>query len=79
MRGYRVNGRVVRPSRVVIGEYQEGAMPVTDRTEGAVVGAPPAPAEEPSIEDIVARAEAQPAVPTGARTPAAKEEDEESE
>ena len=25
MRGYRVNGRVVRPSRVVIGAYQEGA------------------------------------------------------
>ena len=85
MRGYRVNGRVVRPSRVLIGEYREGASAVD---AGAVIGGapgaaagseggPPAPAvvddspaapggaepdHEPSIEEIVARAEAQSAL-----------------
>jgi molecular chaperone GrpE len=52
MRGYRVNGRVVRPSRVVIGEYKEGVEPAA-----APATAEAAP-EEPSIEEIVARAEA---------------------
>ena len=73
MRGYRVNGRVVRPSRVLIGEYREDALP---EDEGLVIGGEPsatpaivggAPAvaaaatahEEPSIEEIVAKAEAQ--------------------
>ena len=56
MRGYRVNGRVVRPSRVVIGIYQEGAA-VEAGPEAVVDNAAPAP-EEPSIEEIVARAEA---------------------
>jgi molecular chaperone GrpE len=69
LRGYRVNGRVVRPSRVLIGQYVEGA---PTNTPGAMLGtvpsaAPgPAPAEESSIEDIVARAEAQDALFPGA-------------
>lgn len=67
MRGYRVNGRVVRPSRVVIGEYKEGAAP------SAVAG------EEPSIEEIVAKAEAQSALSTGVLEPAAKDEDDDGE
>ena len=62
MRGYRVNGRVVRHSRVVIGVYQEGAPAtgalgadqVIDNVPAAVDAAP----EEPSIEEIVAKAEA---------------------
>jgi molecular chaperone GrpE len=67
MRGYRVNGRVVRPSRVVIGVYQEG-LPATAAPEPAVDNAPvdapsaKASASEPSIEEIVARAEAQAAL-----------------
>ena len=56
MRGYRVNGRVVRASRVVIGIYQEGAS-VEAAPEAVVDNAAPPP-EEPSIEEIVARAEA---------------------
>jgi molecular chaperone GrpE len=58
MRGYRVNGRVVRPSRVVIGAYQEGAPaapsgPVIDNA------APAVPLDDRSLEEIVAQAEAQ--------------------
>jgi len=71
MRGYRVNGRVVRPSRVVIGIYTEGAAvppPAPGPAgEGIVDNAPEAvaaadAAAEPSIEEIVARAEAQAAL-----------------
>jgi len=84
MRGYRVNGRVVRPSRVVIGVYQEG-LASTPAAEPGVDNAPveaaatssaatihtgdSAPADtaqaapaELSIEEIVARAEAQAAL-----------------
>jgi molecular chaperone GrpE len=57
MRGYRVNGRVVRASQVIIGVYQEGAAPPPEPPE-PVEDAPPPAAEEPSIEEIVARAEA---------------------
>ena len=35
LRGYRVNGRVVRPSRVLIGQYVEGAPAIS---AGAMVG-----------------------------------------
>ena len=88
MRGYRVNGRVVRPSRVVIGVYQEGLVstPAPEQVIDAPVeaatsatptldagGTPPTAAakaspEELSIEEIVARAEAQAALT--AETPA---------
>lgn len=82
MRGYRVNGRVVRPSRVVIGVYQEGAAipaaagPMIDNAtatpaDPALINpagpatanaGPSATPAEPSIEEIVARAEAQAAL-----------------
>ena len=91
MRGYRVNGRVVRPSRVVIGQYQEGAAVDAAVTgdapppEDVVVGGPaPEPsvaeepdavAEEPSIEEIVARAEAH----VAAADPSAAHEEPEEE
>jgi molecular chaperone GrpE len=77
MRGYRVNGRVVRPSRVVIGEYKEGAVPMADATQGAVVGGPPPAADEPSIEDIVARAEAAAAAGAGKSGPGSGSEKDE--
>jgi hypothetical protein len=63
---------------VVIGVYQEGAEPLrasgSDRVADvapagpaavAVAPAPPPEAEEPSIEEIVARAEAQAALEAG--------------
>lgn len=64
LRGYRLNGRVARASRVVVGEYDSPAAelgPVS--AEAAPPGpsaAPPAPATEGlSLEEIIARAEAQ--------------------
>lgn len=64
LRGYRLNGRVARASRVVVGEYDSPAAelgPVS--AEAAPSGpsaAPPVPATEgPSLEEIIARAEAQ--------------------
>jgi molecular chaperone GrpE len=67
MRGYRVNGRVVRPSQVVIGEYREGAVaPPPDASEQVIDNQPAeeaaSTAGELSIEEIVARAEAQAAL-----------------
>ena len=84
MRGYRVNGRIVRPSRVVIGIYQEGAPPmrpmgadqVVDNEPKAAASPPP---EEPSLEEIVAQAEAQAALAPGVRAPDAEDEDDEGE
>jgi len=63
MRGYRVNGRVVRHSRVVIGVYQEGAPamgamgadPVIDNESRA---AAPLTPKEPNLEEIVSQAAA---------------------
>jgi len=83
MRGYRVNGRIVRPSRVVIGVYQEGAPPLgTSRAEQVVDNEPPsaapATAEEPSLEEIVAQAEAA-ALSSAALEPGAEDEDDEGE
>lgn len=90
MRGYRVNGRVVRPSRVVIGVYQDGAAaPPPEAAEQVIDNKPAATATtepgELSLEEIVARAEAQltremldPA-PPDAGDDADSEEDEEGE
>jgi molecular chaperone GrpE len=82
MRGYRLNGRIARASRVVVGEYA-GEIPAAEVPEPeapatippapaeaappAVAEEPPAPAETgPSLEDIVSRAEAQEALFPGA-------------
>ena len=66
LRGYRLNGRIARASRVVVGQFhQEPVAPPSAHPE------PPPPAEEPSqegaaeepsLEDIVSRAEAQEAL-----------------
>lgn len=63
MRGYRVNGRVVRHSRVVIGVYQEGAPAMGPMGAGQVIdneprAAAPLTPEEPSLEEIVSQADA---------------------
>lgn len=75
LRGYRLNGRVARASRVIVGEYPQAA---SVETPAASFHAPPSVAEampveaeldapsEPSLEDIVSRAEAQEALFPGA-------------
>jgi molecular chaperone GrpE len=75
LRGYRLNGRVARASRVIVGEYPQGA---PGEAPAASFHAPPSVAEpmpvedeieapsEPSLEDIVSRAEAQEALFPGA-------------
>ncbi|HET7294757.1 MAG TPA: nucleotide exchange factor GrpE [Vicinamibacteria bacterium] len=73
LRGYKVHGRVVRPSRVVVGEYPGGALAApqggADVAHALEALAEPAPEAEsagqpgePSLEDIVSRAEAQEAL-----------------
>ena len=56
-RGWRLKDRIARPSRVVLGEFRDGAGEARP-----MPGAPAAksPAEgEPSLEDIIARTEAE--------------------
>jgi len=64
LRGYRLNGRIARAARVVVGQYH--GEPVAAPTVAEESAPPPvaeAPAEaEPSLEDIVSRAEAQEAL-----------------
>jgi molecular chaperone GrpE len=54
LRGYRLNGRIARPSRVVIGEYAAAAAVATD-DEGLIGGdevAPPLLTAEPLVEPV---------------------------
>ena len=72
LRGYRIHGRVVRPSRVVVGEYPGGPERAAETTEvgdalealgpAPEAEAPADPPGEPSLEDIVTMAEAQEAL-----------------
>jgi molecular chaperone GrpE len=84
MRGYRVNGRVVRPSRVVIGVHQEGAPPLAVGAGAGLVidnevpAAAAAALEDSSLEEIVAQAEAQLAA-SATLEPTAKDDDDEGE
>jgi len=70
LRGYRLNGRIARASRVVVGQYHgEPVAPPSAHPEPTPVeDQPPAApaASEPSLEDIVSRAEAQEALFPGA-------------
>jgi molecular chaperone GrpE len=59
-RGWRLKDRIARPARVVLGEYRDGA--VADAPEPASEDEAPArPSREgePSLEDIIAHAEAE--------------------
>ena len=69
LRGYRLNGKVARASRVVVGEY--GAKPAVAAEPEPLIGAdevqPAAPAiepesgaDEPSLEELIARTQGQP-------------------
>ncbi len=73
LRGYRIHGRVVRPSRVVVGEHPGGSVTPEPTDSGAghalealaevePVSAESNSAGEPSLEDIVNMAEAQEAL-----------------
>lgn len=70
MRGYRIAGKIARASRVVIGEYDPAAeeaprlVPVGPRPAPVpaplpVPAPPPRSDAEPTLEEIIARAEAQ--------------------
>lgn len=62
-RGWRLKDRIARPARVVLGEYKDGAAvtPAPGEEELIEEEAPPRPAREgePSLEDIIAHAEAE--------------------
>lgn len=83
LRGYKVHRRVVRPSRVVVGEYsgdaaaqavgapgidaspveeEHGLEAAAEPAAVAEAGSLPEPAGEPSLEEIINRAEAQEAL-----------------
>jgi len=68
LRGYRVHGRVVRPSRVVVGEHAAATGDSQAGASGLAAAAPDAaipteaPSLEPSLEEIIDRAEAQEAL-----------------
>ncbi len=64
LRGYRLNGRIARPSRVVIGEYGGPARGASDEDEGLIGAdevAPPLLAAEPMAEaaDMAVETEAK--------------------
>jgi molecular chaperone GrpE len=72
LRGYRLNGRVVRPSRVVVGEYAGAGQQLEEKQPEPAAAAPPEPepsaesddseAGGPSLEEIISRAEAHEAL-----------------
>jgi molecular chaperone GrpE len=53
LRGYRLNGRVARPSRVVVGEYREGGAAPDGPSEG-LIGADETPAADATATEISA-------------------------
>jgi len=67
-RGWRLKDRIARPSKVVLGEYRGGAAP----DPAAAAGGPPPPAPEPSLDDIIARTEAEDAAVAPASPPQAE-------
>lgn len=72
LRGYRLNGRIARASRVVVGEYSAPAAPSAPPAEAA---AGTAPEEGPSLEEIIARTEAQEALFPSAFEEPSRDED----
>lgn len=60
-RGWRLKDRIARPSRVVLGEYRDAAGAGEARPAPPVAEAPARPPGEgePSLEDIIARTEAE--------------------
>jgi GrpE protein len=62
-RGWRLKDRIARPARVVLGEYRDGPVVTPGSAEEDLVeeGAPAKPPREgePSLDDIIAHAEAE--------------------
>lgn len=53
LRGYRLNGRVARPSRVVVGQHREGGA-AEAAAPGDLIGADEAGADDPAVTEISA-------------------------
>ena len=89
LRGYRLNGRMARASRVIVGEYRGprgasgggGAQEPPGETPAvaAPADAPASPEAEASLEEIIARAEAQEALFPDAFHLEAVDEDEDED
>ena len=90
LRGYRLNGRIARASRVVVGEYQGHLEPVptgeVEASTGPVEAVPDetvvegkAEAGDLTLEEIIARAEAQEALFPDAFQREATDEDDEDQ
>jgi molecular chaperone GrpE len=68
MRGYRLNGRIARPSRVVVGQYAGEGSAAAAQPSGDAVSGPGAPDSqgvvdsEPTLDEIISKAEAQEAL-----------------
>jgi molecular chaperone GrpE (heat shock protein) len=74
-RGWRLKDRIARPARVVLGDYRDGAVvpkPAADEELELVEEAPSRPAREaePSLEDIIAHAQADEPAESALREPA---------
>jgi molecular chaperone GrpE len=59
LRGYRLNGRVARASRVVLGEYRAAPAAPSPAANAVTAAPPPAVVRGDSLEDIIARVEAR--------------------
>jgi molecular chaperone GrpE len=77
LRGYRLNGRIARPSRVVIGIFEaapgtEAAVPATEAAAPAAPAteAPAAPASEPAATTPAPAEPSEPAAPEAVPAPA---------
>jgi len=58
-RGWRLKDRIARPSRVVLGEYRDSTGAIPGETAPKETSAKPLGEGEPSLEDIIARTEAE--------------------
>jgi len=58
-RGWRLKDRIARPSRVVLGEYRDSTGATPREAAPKEASAKPPGEGEPSLEDIIARTEAE--------------------
>ena len=58
-RGWRLKDRIARPSRVVLGEYRDSTGAIPGEAAPKETSAKPPGEGEPSLEDIIARTEAE--------------------
>jgi hypothetical protein len=77
MRGYRLNGRIARVSRVAVGQYGAAAAEPAPTPAPVPKEAKEGPPGEPSLEEIVSRAQAQEALFPDAFEPSGEHDPEE--